>query len=64
MGPLTSIVYVDGESGELRSLNNTLDSESDHKEEEETDSFIVEGDLLYTFRPLGNVLNQLYLHLM
>uniref|UniRef100_A0A3P8TVB2 Muscle-specific beta 1 integrin binding protein 2 n=1 Tax=Amphiprion percula TaxID=161767 RepID=A0A3P8TVB2_AMPPE len=42
-------------------FNNTLDTEivpkSDHKEEE-IHILIVEGFLLYTYRPLINVLNQ------
>ncbi|XP_051800606.1 muscle-specific beta 1 integrin binding protein 2 [Acanthochromis polyacanthus] len=47
-------------------VNNTLDSEivpkSDHKEEEEEEThiLIVEGFLLYTYRPLIDVLNQRY----
>uniref|UniRef100_A0A3Q1GN09 Muscle-specific beta 1 integrin binding protein 2 n=1 Tax=Acanthochromis polyacanthus TaxID=80966 RepID=A0A3Q1GN09_9TELE len=43
-------------------VNNTLDTEivpkSDHKEEEGTHILIVEGFLLYTYRPLMDVLNQ------
>uniref|UniRef100_A0A3Q1HH04 Muscle-specific beta 1 integrin binding protein 2 n=1 Tax=Acanthochromis polyacanthus TaxID=80966 RepID=A0A3Q1HH04_9TELE len=43
---------------------NTLDTEiilkSDHKEEEETHILIVEGFLLYTYRPLMDILNQRY----
>ncbi|XP_072237049.1 muscle-specific beta 1 integrin binding protein 2 isoform X2 [Leuresthes tenuis] len=44
-------------------VNNTLDTEivpkSDHKEEE-THILIVEGFLLYTYKPLIDVLNQRY----
>ncbi|XP_051809262.1 nicotinamide riboside kinase 2-like [Acanthochromis polyacanthus] len=45
-------------------VNNTLDTEmvpkSDHKEEEETHILTVEGFLLYTYRPLMDVLIQRY----
>uniref|UniRef100_A0A3P8RM71 Muscle-specific beta 1 integrin binding protein 2 n=1 Tax=Amphiprion percula TaxID=161767 RepID=A0A3P8RM71_AMPPE len=45
-------------------VNNTLDTEivlkSDHKEEEETHILTVEGFLLYTYRPLIDMLNQHY----
>uniref|UniRef100_A0A3B5BJ09 Muscle-specific beta 1 integrin binding protein 2 n=1 Tax=Stegastes partitus TaxID=144197 RepID=A0A3B5BJ09_9TELE len=45
-------------------VNNTLDTEivpkSNHKEEEETHILVVEGFLLYTYRPLIDVLNQRY----
>uniref|UniRef100_A0A3Q1GB62 Muscle-specific beta 1 integrin binding protein 2 n=1 Tax=Acanthochromis polyacanthus TaxID=80966 RepID=A0A3Q1GB62_9TELE len=43
-------------------VNNSVDTEivpkSDYKEEEETHILIVEGFLLYTYRPLIDVLNQ------
>uniref|UniRef100_A0A3Q1GLE3 Muscle-specific beta 1 integrin binding protein 2 n=1 Tax=Acanthochromis polyacanthus TaxID=80966 RepID=A0A3Q1GLE3_9TELE len=45
-------------------LNNILDTEivptSDHKKVEETHILTVEGFLLYTYRPLMDVLNQRY----
>ncbi|XP_051815728.1 nicotinamide riboside kinase 2-like [Acanthochromis polyacanthus] len=46
------------------SVNNTLDTEiipkSNHKEEEESHILVVEGFLLYTYKPLLDVLNKRY----
>uniref|UniRef100_A0A3Q1GWA6 Muscle-specific beta 1 integrin binding protein 2 n=1 Tax=Acanthochromis polyacanthus TaxID=80966 RepID=A0A3Q1GWA6_9TELE len=57
---LETLVMFDKSHG----VNNTLDTEiiskSDHKEEEETHILIVEDFLLYTYRPLMDVLNQRY----
>lgn len=43
-------------------VNNTLEivPKSDHKDDEETHILIVEGFLLYTYKPLIDVLNQRY----